>query len=475
MAQRIQLLAVVTLLYHTVRELKADNALLTSVAIAVVLLLTNCVGMVRRLTNGPLLFIGEPRTGAFIGKYISIDAMTIGLALTGGLVYTIARATTEFVGRIWLLVPLLLLGIALCYPLLLPSTLLTCGLFCVVLRTALSGTVVYPTRTLLLMVIGLVGAAAVASFYLRFLSEGRPMHALELADKAVLWTNTKLGIMSMSVPFGVACPTIWRGWKSSNRTVQLLSLGAVACTALYVFTAMPNRVQYKHLFTAVICLVPLASVQVVAWFCRFGRGSSFWALGALVLAGAVSGPYVWKAFRPPDLAYAIPVDESSFYIHAANCSDQPWLEAVRTKTPPATLLVSPDSPLPVATLTHRASLSPAEGRVFRVGYGMSADSVLLGLKGYPAAFLASRRRLRRDCYSDRADFAAVTAELEGLAHPIVIVLDRPDAAYLAWLKAHGLGGAVHQDSSRIVWLLPAGANQNELHAAASGGLSAARP
>jgi hypothetical protein len=453
----LQLLAVVTLLYFTARQLMAEHALLTSAALAVVMLSSNLVGMVNWLNHGSKLFSGEGRTAAFIGKYVGIDPMTVGLALTGGLVYTIALATTEYMKRIWLLVPVLLLGIGLSYPLLLPSTLLICGLLCIFLRApASSATVIYPWRTLLLMLIGLVGAVAVALFYQGFLSEGRPIHALELADKKVLWVNTKRGIVCMSLPFAVAGPMIWRGWKCGSRTVQLLSLGALACSALYLFTAMPDRVQYKNLFTAFICLVPLASVQVVAWLSRLGRGSPLGALGAVALAGAVTVAFGREAFRPPELARAVPVDESSFYLHAVDCPDEHWLEAVRTKTTPATLLVSPDSALPVATLAQRGSVAPAAGRYFRVGNHTNADTALLGLKGYPAAVLASRRRLRNDCYSDCADFAAVTAELQSLGRPIAIVFDRLDAAYLAWLKAHGLGAAVHQEPGRLVWLLQSG-------------------
>jgi len=453
----LQLLALVVLVNETARQLGADHPFLTASAVAAIVLGTNLVGMVSVLSYGPSFLQGEMRTTAFIGKYLGIDTMVIGLALAAGLVYTIALGATVAIERVWLLIPLVLLGIGLSYPLLLPSTLLLAGLYgCFIwARTGAEGPR-YSRGTLWLLLAGSVGAVAVTGLYLQFLSEGRPMHALQLANRHVLWTNLKFGGSCIGLLFVVAYPTILSGWRHGTRPIQLLTLGALFCSILYLVSSMPGRVQYKHLFTAVICLAPIAAVPLVAGFARLGRGSIICALGTLLAVESLSSAYFWKLGRPRELSLGIPVDESRFHIHVTACADDSWLEAIRTKTAPDTLLIFPDSPLPVSTLTQRASLVAAEPPgVYRVGHGQPAELALLGIKGYPRPVYSLRQDLRSACYQETADFARLTADLRGFHHPLAIVFDRHDASYLAWLKSHDLGSSVAQNSSRIVWLLPA--------------------
>ncbi len=125
----LQLLALVVLVNETARQFIPDHPFLTASTVAVILLGTNLVGAASLLSYGPSFLQGEMRTTAFIGKYFGIDTMVIGLSLAAGLVYTITLGATITIVRVWLLVPLLLVGIGLCYPLLLPSTLVLCGLY----------------------------------------------------------------------------------------------------------------------------------------------------------------------------------------------------------------------------------------------------------------------------------------------------------------------------------------------------------
>jgi hypothetical protein len=452
----LQLLALVVLIYETSRKLESHRPLLLASTIAILLFGTNLVGMLAAAAHGPPFLQGEMRTGPFVIKYVGIDAMIIGLSLAAGLAYTIALATTQTIARLWLLVPLLILGTGLSYPLLIPSTVLLAGLCCLFLRSGSDpGTPQYSRATRGLLVAGTLGAVVIAALYLRFLSEGRPMHALQVVSGDVLWTNLTLGGPGIALMFALAYPTIRSGWHRGNRPVQLLSLGGALASILYFATQMPDRVQYKNIFTAIICLAPLVSTQLATWFSRLGRGSGVSALSTLLVVASLGGAYSWVALRPRELPLGIPVDESSFYIRAGECADEPWLEAIRTGTPPDTLLVMPDGPLPVSTLTQRASLVAAQSPgVNRVGHGQGAEFALLVIKGYPQSVYASRRKLLAACYSDRADFARLTAELQGFRHAVALVFEGPEASYLAWLRSRSLGSSVAQDSSRIVWLLP---------------------
>ncbi len=173
--------------------------------------------------------------------------------------------------------------------------------------------------TLWLLLAGTVGAVAVTALYLRFLSEGRPMHAIQLANRHVLWTNLKFGGPCIGLLFVLAYPAIRKGWQGGSRPIQLLSLGALLCSVLYVVSSMPGRVQYKNLFTAVICLAPIAAVPLVAGFARLGRGSIVYALSALLVVESLSSAYFWNFGRPRELSLGIPVNESRFQIRGRLC------------------------------------------------------------------------------------------------------------------------------------------------------------
>jgi hypothetical protein len=65
-----------------------------------------------------------------------------------------------------------------------------------------------------------------------------------------------------------------------------------------------------------------------------------------------------------------------------------------------------------------------------------------------------RNQLRRKCFGHEADFARLTDDLQAFHHPIAIVFEKLDAAYLAWLRSHKIGMSIGQGSNRIIWMLP---------------------
>ncbi len=454
----LQLLVLVLLMYETARQFDAQHPILTASAVAIVLLGTNGLGTLDLLAHGPRFLQGETRMGPFIAKYSGIDAMDIGLSLVAALVYAAAVASRRNVARIWLLVPILILAIGLCYPLLvLSAVLVTCvGCVCLTCHRPLASPH-YSPGTLWSVIVGTGLALALTALYLRFLSQGRPMHAIQLANPRELKTNLKVAIPCIALLFALAYPSTRRAWRRGETPVLLLAAAAVLTTIFFLITSMPSRVQYKHLFTSAICLAPLVSTQLSTWFAGSAKRSIAYAVTTALVMEIIGGACLWYFHRPPELSWGIPVDESSFYLRAGAGGHQTWLEAIRTETPRDTLLVLPESPLPVSTLTQRASLVAAQSpEINRVGQGQHAEAALVGIKGYPLSVYRQRNTLRRQCYSERADFARLTCELQALKRPVAIVFERPHTGYFAWLQAHKLGISVAQDTNRIIWLLPTG-------------------
>jgi len=311
--------------------------------------------------------------------------------------------------------------------------------------------------TLGLVIIGTGLALAVTALYLRFLSDGRPMHAIRLASGLELRSNVRVAFACIAVSFALAYPSIHNAWRRGETPILLLGGGALLTTILFLVTWMPSRVQYKHLFTSAICLAPLVSTQLSTWFARTGRTSIACAVTAALVVEVLAGACLWFFHRPPELPLGIPVDESSFYVRAGGGADRAWLEALRTETPRDTILVLPDSPIPVSTLTQRASLVAAQPpNVNRVGQGQNAELALVFIKGYPSTVYNQRHRIRQACYSDQGDFGRVTAELQALHHPVAIVFEKPHTRYRAWLESHKVGISIAKDTNRTIWLLPTG-------------------
>ncbi len=454
----LQLLALVILMYETARQFDTPSPILTASALAIILLGTNTLGTLNVLAQGPWFLRGEMRTGPFIAKYSGIDAMDIGLSLVAAIVYVIAVSTRRTVARAGLLVPLLILAIGISYPLLVPSAVLVSGLWwlCLTGRIGLACPE-YSKGTLWLVMVATGLALAATLFYLRFLSGGRPMHAIRFASAGEIRTNARVAVPCMAVMFALAYPPFRNAWRRGDTPILLLGAGALLTTLLFLFTWMPSRVQYKHLFTSAICLAPLVSMQLCAWFARSGRKSIAWAAATALIMELLAGTCLWFYHRPPELPLGIPVDESSFYVRAGGGADRGWLEALRSGTPRDTLLVLPDSPLPVSTLTQRASLVAAQPPdINRVGQGQGAELALVYIKGYPLSMFRERTRLRQECFSERADFARLTADLQAFHHPVAIVFEKPHTRYCTWLRSHSLGMSIAQDTNRIIWLLPTG-------------------
>ena len=382
--------------------------------------------------------------------------MDIGLSLIAALVYVVALSTRQTVERTWLFVPIIVLAVGLSYPLLFPSAVLVSGLWWVALTGRLGLSCPHYSRTTLWLVIFATGAAVVlTSLYLRFLSDGRPMHALQFAIGHELRTNMKGAFFCIGLMFAVASPSTLIAWRRGVTPMLLLGGCALLATTLYIVSSMPVRVQYKHLVTAEICLAPLVSGQLSTWFGGSGRKSIAWAVSAAVIAAAIAAACMWFVHRPRELPFGIPVDESSFFLRASSGSDRAWLEAIRTETPKDTILVLPDSPIPVSTLTQAASLVAAQPRgIFRAGHGMDQEIALVRIKGYPSSLYRERTELRQQCYGDRADFARLTSVLQALDHPVAIVFENPDATYLAWLQSHNVGVSIGQGTNRMIRLLP---------------------
>ena len=141
-----------------------------------------------------------------------------------------------------------------------------------------------------------------------------------------------------------------------------------------------GSVHYKHLVTAEICLAPLVSGQPTHGLVDRVASRSHGHVGCRD-RGSNRGCLHMVRSSPRELPFGIPVDESSSFLRANSGSHRAWLEAIRTDTPKDTILVLPDSPIPVSTQPTRSLVAAQPRGIFRAGHGMDQEIALVQIEG----------------------------------------------------------------------------------------------
>ena len=451
----LQLLALVTLMYETTRELYSQRHIPNPLAVVAMLLGTNLAGTVAYLVHAPIWLQGEARIGPFIAKYLFLDSMVIGLSLVAGLVYVASQATMRVIPRISLVVPALVLAIAASYPLLIPSAACLAGALwlAVVCGRRLSAPA-YRLSSVLGLTIGLVLSVGAAIGYVRWLGQGSPSSPLHATDLPYLRWNLIVGGPVIGLMVAVAWFQVARVRRVRLAPPVVLALAAAGSAGLYFTLKMPYDVQYKSLFTAALCLAPFMAGQLTCWLRQ--RPLYRVVVIAFLLVPVVTGIASLRTrHQPPNLGAAAPLDETSFHLRAMPGPDRDWLDALRAGTPDDTWVMTPNSVIPVSVLAQRPSLIASDSTHARSGYSMTVRSLLLDVKGYAPSEYERRAALRQRVYEGGGDYAALTRQLSAFGHPIAIVFDRRDTDYLKWLDGEASGHSVPNGSPNIVWLMPA--------------------
>jgi hypothetical protein len=246
-----------------------------------------------------------------------------------------------------------------------------------------------------------------------------------------------------------------QGSERDSRSVWLvLGLSTFALCACYVPISMPLGVQYKFIFGAAICALPLVASSIGDFLCSRHRRWVQIYLPSLGLLFCIILRISWQMHIPHRALDGAPlVDESRFFFKPLGKIG--WLEAIANQTPLDTVVIVNEEAVPISVLANRASFLAADnGDRGRYGYYMRAGETLLDVKGYDRKRYNDRVQMRNEIFGNEegGDFAELTARLRGLGRPLAIHFAQP-SAYSKWLADAKVGWALYRTNDEVLWMM----------------------
>jgi hypothetical protein len=455
------LVAMFVPLAETARRARPANAGLMTLGAAAACL---SAGLISMLAAWPRLatLVTEIRPIPLVAKLPFIDSMNVGLALLAGYIFVAVEHFRAPRPGLWLHTGIFVLGIGISYPLLFPSAALVAiavlaGLWLRRSLNAKSEGLGEMLATALALGVAVAGCLA----YTRFMQAGRHVSVVTFDLHSTLH-GAKASLLIFG-PWGpVVLQQLLRAIKQRDVARLVLIAGGAANLLAFLLLSMPAAVQYKFLFAVGFCWAP----AMADWFTdRFQRLGLVPATGALVLLSVLSAGFMVRIHPPGWSLERVAVDERAFPPRAAE-PGWAWLNAVRDGTPANTLIVHQPSFVPTSVLADRAAYIQSdaldnEPLSWRLGYSMSIEIGLLGVKSYPVGEYRMRQTVIRQVFANApVDGQSVTQALLSLHRPVAIWFPER-SSYSSWLAERGVGEAKFGEASTmtgagsgVLWYIP---------------------
>jgi hypothetical protein len=388
----------------------------------------------------------EGRLDPPIVKFLFIDAMTIGLALTALVVLiTTAYLRGPFKG-FPLAVGVICMAEGLSYPLLYPAV-------AVILFSAFVSLDSGRARLAFLRAAapGFVLSTLVVGAYLKIIGSDGASHVRLSLTSGYIWHLTypvwQLG------PWVALILLFRRGIRRTLET-RFLLIATALLAGCYIVIRLPLIVEYKFIAAALICVAPMAAALLSNLSGRYLKGSAY-IIAALLLFSVLDTAALLRYASPRNLAMATGIQEGSFFVDPVTPESGSWMRAITTLTPRQTILLGDQSYFPGSVLTRRAMyLAPDPPQSTRPGYSMQTKSTLIDMKGYRLEEYSRRSEVVQAVFghSAGADFPRVTERLLELGRPVAAVLDS-SSTYSQWMRSSHRGEPVFDDGKTVVWLI----------------------
>jgi hypothetical protein len=407
---------------------------------------------------------GDSRYTPWVEKVLFFGQMYFALGLFIAILYLAIRPWPDR-QRIYhaALIGLLLSGISLIYPVLLPPACAVVGARVLVVllgRWTDRSPVQYSEAVALGAMIALSGA--IAYINTQFLVSGRASASLaQLHDLHFMrWRIAESLVVTSPLLAGLAL-TLRYVWQVRRHAILILGLGALASFVPYILYDIPWwRNEYKFIFTAAICLAPFPGLALQPIMNRLGR----WALPALAaLTVILAAPFVVKVYQSGDVLYTkqgAVIDVQHFDVRL---SDQEPLarlfDNIRQETPVETLLVLERAEVHTPTLAQRQLYAPPPQAAPYPGILVTSDELLTLVKGNPAQVVADRRATLHALFdsSDKAKMAQSLHTMLQFRRPLALILDEQrQAAVLGWLTGEHIGRLIYRGNGLALWLIEPG-------------------
>ena len=437
----------------------------TALATTVILALgTNFIGVIgwsiiRPNDNGIWwAILGDLRYAPFLVKFVTFETMTFGLVLFSALVFLSVSFLKSRKLLELCLIPFVVTAIAALYPNLFPAAaLFLMGLIVTIIfgHKFMEG----KFATTHFMALGLLTLVAFIGgvFFFKLYTMSRATGVLELSTAASFAKKLVAATLALG-PFGVAMCWMWRFEPVESRApLVVLSLGAVGAVALNLFLRIGGLNEYKFIMAAGICLAAPAIIGFERKFITSQR--TMWGMLTAASATLVLVMVSYSINRIPNHGTK-PLDSraDSFWLRLLPQNpDAGWIDAVRKKTPPHSIVVVNHPDFHTTSFTGRSLLVPSEGSKYHFGYNMASGFNMLVERGYSRQLFQERLELLRKIYTPGLvrEQGTVLEPLRSFGRPLAIIFRPKDGKeFLKWLRFNGIGEELFNDKrGHAVYLL----------------------
>jgi hypothetical protein len=458
-----------TLIVAASRLLRDAGAWAASLATAAVILTPGVLAVVATLVSLPGL--GETRVQPMTAKFAFLDTMVLGLSAFALLVFAVIEGLTGAWRRAVPLAIVAALACGMVYPLLFPACAAMLGVFLAGALVAQRGSDAERSPPLAgtasSLVLGTGAATLLVALYLLVIGADAGPQPVRFAQAWEIRHHLIVVVLAFAP---LLLPAFRLSWRRG--TPMVLLFGPAMLVLGFVLISLPKAVEYKLLFAALLGAAPV----LAAGFAPVARGWLVLATAALWLAQ--SWAFTQWHDDPRALTHAVALASSERSLRPDDGWSGGWMEAVRERTPPDTVLLTAATHQPLPVFVGRAlyvamdavdprSVPPRE--IGRAGYGMTRDDILLEVKRYPPDAVRQRLGVLRSVLAPHAsppEMRAAVSALAALGRPVALH-GAVDAALATTLRRLGIGRLIHERADGAVWLI----RHDEL-AALDAGLSA---
>ena len=414
---------------------------------------------------------GDYRYTPWLLKFYSFNNMPMALALVSAIAFLMAESWSE--ADPWWKRPLLLLmllsGIGLIYPVLIPPAyvLVSVGGLCILIENYQKQERLLDKKLLAM------GAAIALSMVIIFIYLDIVTQDSMKAEMLGPSTLSKIGrksLESLVVLFPLILGmllTFFKCWKSGRHATLVLISGAISSIVLYMGLAIPYwSNEYKFIFTASICLAPFCGLALEPLL----KIMREWTIPFIIFFYLVmASPLIHKTYliykEYPDFRKNIPLlDTQNFDLRLDDGERFSGItDAIREKTTVNTILVSDQIELHLPTITRRkllVGLPDGELRpdlkYFRLGLNVRYETYLSGLRGYNDKQYSDRITLVKNLFHTQYDdyrMESLNRILE-LGRPIGIIIDKTrNSSVLKWFEDNQIGNPIYQGNDLVLWIV----------------------
>jgi hypothetical protein len=306
--------------------------------------------------------------------------------------------------------------------------------------------------------VALSGIAVIGGIlFVKLYTVGRVNGVLELSSPAAVAKKTVAAALALG-PFAAAMYWAWQFEPRTRRAPLLvLAFGALGAVGLNFLLRVGGLNEYKFVMAAGICLAAPAMIGFESAFLKTQRARWRILVTSSLLLALVMVSYSINRI-PNHGTKPLEASAASFWLKLAPSNpDTRWIDAIRTNTPPTTVIAVNHPEFHTTSFTARSLLAPSQGTKPHFGYNMSSEFNMLVERGYKRELFEERYKLLQQIYKAKliTEMNEILTNLRSLKRPIAIVYEPNDGrAFLDWLRSNRIGTNLFDDNKgRAVYLI----------------------